>query len=74
MPLLQLAGGNCCRGKVSRSVVGTCRKLRTVFDLVRAMEGYERNVELIGENKREYELRTGIIKVKDGAEEYIYPV
>jgi hypothetical protein len=38
------------------------------------MEGYERNVELIGENKREYELRTGIIKVKDGAEEYIYPV
>jgi hypothetical protein len=40
-------------------VVGTHRKLVTVFNLLRSMKGYERNVGLIGENQREYGLRTG---------------
>jgi hypothetical protein len=44
---------------MSVPVVGTHRKLGTVFNFERAMKSYERNVGLIGENQREYGLRTG---------------
>jgi len=41
------------------SVVGAHRKLGTVFNFVQVMKGYIRNVGLIGENQREFGLRTG---------------
>jgi hypothetical protein len=52
--LFQLAGRKCWKYRMAVPVVGAHRKLGTVFNFVRTMKGYERNVELIGKNQRGY--------------------
>jgi hypothetical protein len=49
IPLLQWVSGNCWKYTVGVPVVGTRRKLRIVFQFVRVIKGYERNVGLIAE-------------------------